>query len=98
MKIALDFCGSGLDIDGHGERCFPGTEGMKMDAIVIAYPSQLKRTMDALAETARFIEKESPRRADLRPADVQKHLDFCIAHKSRLEAAIDAFLAVEVGA
>lgn len=73
-------------------------QGTKMDAIVIAYPSQLKRAQDALAETIRFIEKESPRRADLRPSDVQKHLDFCIAHKARLETAIERYLFVAVSA
>ena len=76
----------------------PGNQGTKMDANVIAYPSQLKRAQDALAETIRFIEKESPRRADLRPADVQQCLDFYIAHKARLEKAIENYLSSEVSA
>jgi hypothetical protein len=78
---------------GHGSRWFPGTKETKMD-IVIAYPNQLKRAQEALEQTIRFIAEESPRRADLRPTDVQKHLDFCIVHKVRLEQAIENYLAL----
>jgi hypothetical protein len=62
--------------------------------IVITCPNQLKRTQEALEQTIRFIAKESPRRADLRPAEVQEHLDFCITHKVRLEQAIENYLAL----
>ncbi|WP_288078667.1 hypothetical protein [Pseudomonas sp.] len=46
--------------------------------------SQTTRIKQAIAECDAFITKESQRPAATRPADMQKHLDFCIAHKSRL--------------
>lgn len=45
---------------------------------------QITRVKQAIAECDAFIEKESNRPTGTRPADMQKHLDFCIAHKSRL--------------
>jgi hypothetical protein len=45
---------------------------------------QARRIRDAIADCDRFIAKEDPRRADLRPADIQKHLDFCKSHKVKL--------------
>lgn len=45
---------------------------------------QIIRVKQAIAECDAFITKESQRPAYTRPADMQKHLDFCIAHKSRL--------------
>ena len=47
-----------------------------------------RRIKQALAETQRFIDKESPRDPKLRPADMQQHLDLCIAHKAKLEAML----------
>lgn len=51
---------------------------------------QIRRIHQAIAECDKFIAKESGRRADLRPADVQKHLDFCISHRAKLAAMLDA--------
>ena len=42
------------------------------------------RIRQAIEECERYIAKESPRSADLRPADVAKHLEFCIAHREKL--------------
>ena len=49
-----------------------------------------RRVMDGIADCDRFIAKEEGRSADLRPANVQQHLDFCIAHKAKLQNAIAA--------
>jgi hypothetical protein len=43
-----------------------------------------RRILEAIADCDRYIAKEEPRRADLRPADVAKHLEFCKAHKAKL--------------
>lgn len=48
-----------------------------------------RRILSAIADCDRFIAKESPRRADLRPADIQKTLDFYVAHRARLVAALE---------
>lgn len=45
---------------------------------------QIARVKQAISECDAFITKESQRPAATRPADMQKHLDFCIAHKARL--------------
>lgn len=45
---------------------------------------QRRRTQQALAETQRFIDRESARPADTRPADMKQHLEFCIKHKAKL--------------
>jgi predicted ArsR family transcriptional regulator len=45
---------------------------------------QRKRVQEALIETEAFIAKESARRADIRPAAMQQHLDFCIKHAEHL--------------
>lgn len=42
------------------------------------------RILDAIADCDRFIAKEEPRRADLRPADVQKMLDHAITHRAAM--------------
>lgn len=52
-------------------------------------PETTRRIKVALAETQRFIDKESPRNADTRPADMLQHLNFCIAHKARLLAMLE---------
>ena len=49
---------------------------------------QIRRIQQAIAECDSFIAKESARRADLRPADMQQHLDFCIAHRAKLAAMV----------
>lgn len=51
---------------------------------------QKKRIASALDETNRFIEKETNRGELNRPADMQKHLDFCIAHRAKLNAMLAA--------
>lgn len=43
-----------------------------------------RRILQAISECDAFIDRESPRRADLRPAEVQRTLDFYIAHKQAL--------------
>ena len=49
---------------------------------------QIRRIHQAIAECDKFIDKESGRRADLRPADVQQYLDFCITHRAKLLAML----------
>lgn len=51
---------------------------------------QTRRILEAIAECEKFIAKEEARRADIRPADVQQHLEFCIAHRVKLAAMIEA--------
>lgn len=46
---------------------------------------QARRIIEAIAECQRFIDKEEPRSADLRPADVQKTLDFYKKHMTKLQ-------------
>jgi len=43
-----------------------------------------RRVLEAIADCDRFIAKEGPRAANLRPADMQNHLDFCRAHRAKL--------------
>lgn len=45
---------------------------------------QTRRVLEAIAECDRFIAKEEPRRADLRPAQVAKTLAHAKAHKIKL--------------
>jgi hypothetical protein len=45
---------------------------------------ETRRVIEAIAECDKFIAKEQPRNAALRPAEVQQHLDFCIAHRAKL--------------
>ena len=47
-----------------------------------------QRIIQAIEECDRFIAKESSRRADLRPTDMQQHLDFCISHRKKLQALL----------
>lgn len=46
--------------------------------------NKAKRIISAIAECERFIEKEGSRAADLRPADMQQHLEYCISHRLKL--------------
>jgi hypothetical protein len=48
-----------------------------------------RRVLNALTETCRFIEKEEPRSADLRPAHIAKLLADYKAHAAYLSAALD---------
>lgn len=43
-----------------------------------------RRILESIAECDRFIAKESPRSADLRPADVAQRLEFSLAHRQKL--------------
>lgn len=49
-----------------------------------------RRIHQAIADCDRFIAKEEGRAADIRPASVQQHLDFCIAHRVKLQNALAA--------
>ena len=51
---------------------------------------QTRRIVEAIAECDRFIALESPRAADLRPADIAKTLAHYIAHRARLVAMLAA--------
>jgi hypothetical protein len=47
---------------------------------------QIRKLTAALAECNRFIAIESPRSADLRPAETQQLLDWYIAQRDKLQA------------
>ena len=49
-----------------------------------------RRIIEALNETRRFIEREEARADDLRPADMQAHLEFCRNHEKKLLAMLEA--------
>jgi hypothetical protein len=51
---------------------------------------QERRVIEAIGDCDRFIEREEKRSADLRPADVAKHLEFCKQHKVKLIAMLAA--------
>lgn len=48
------------------------------------HTDRIKRILDAIAECDRFIAKEKPRAANLRPADIQKLLDWYVLHRANL--------------
>lgn len=50
---------------------------------------QQRRVLDALAETQRFIDRETARDARLRPPEVQALLAFYVAHRARLCAMLE---------
>lgn len=56
----------------------------------LSVAEQLKRIRSAIADCDRFIAKEGPRDPELRPADMQKTLDFTIQHRLNLLAAVAA--------
>lgn len=49
---------------------------------------QTRKILQAIEECDRYIAKESPRAADLRPVEIQKLLEFYIAHRAKLAAMI----------
>lgn len=51
---------------------------------------QTRRVIEAIADCDKFIAKEEPRNAALRPADVAQHLEFCKQHKAKLQAMLAA--------
>jgi hypothetical protein len=52
-------------------------------------PLRKSQITSAIADCNRFIAKEEPRTAHLRPADMQHHLEFCYAHRIKLLAMLD---------
>lgn len=52
-------------------------------------PYTTKKILSAIAECDKFITKESPRRADTRPADVLDLLNRYIAQRAKLVAMLD---------
>jgi hypothetical protein len=50
---------------------------------------QRSSIIDAIAQCDRFIAKEEPRIASLRPAAMQQHLDYCKAHRVKLLAMLE---------
>jgi hypothetical protein len=51
---------------------------------------QNQRILEAIADCNKFIAKESARNSALRPADVQKTLNFYIQHRNRLIEMLQA--------
>lgn len=51
-------------------------------------PANVDKVKSAIADCDRYINKEDGRRADLRPADVQKRLDGYKAHRAELLAML----------
>ena len=51
---------------------------------------QAQSIRSAINDCTRFIDKESARSADLRPADIAKLLDWYIAHRAKLTAMLEA--------
>ena len=47
-----------------------------------------RRIHQAIAECDDFIAKEGARAADLRPADMAQHLEFCHQHRAKLLAML----------
>ena len=45
---------------------------------------EIRKVNEAIAECDRYIAKEGPRSADLRPEWAAKHLEFCKNHKAKL--------------
>jgi hypothetical protein len=48
------------------------------------------RIARAIADCDRYIKLESPRAADLRPAQTQQLLDFYLEHRAKLQAMLEA--------
>ena len=48
--------------------------------------------LKGIEQCDRFINKESPRCADLRPSDVQETLDKTIAHKAKLNQMLTNYI------
>ena len=57
-------------------------------AHILADPGKRQRVQTALADTLRYIAKEEPRRADLRPPEVAELLASYKAHAEKLRAAL----------
>ena len=47
------------------------------------------KIIEAIIDCNRFIEKEEKRNPDLRPKDMQDHLDYCKAHRVKLVAMLE---------
>jgi hypothetical protein len=53
----------------------------------------IRRAYQAIAECARFIEREEKRDPNLRPTDMQQTLSFYKSHKASMEAQIQELMA-----
>jgi len=51
---------------------------------------QINRIHSAIADCDRYIAKESPRRADLRPVDIAALLDWYSAYRAKLVSMLEA--------
>ena len=51
---------------------------------------QTSSILSAIADCDRYIAKESPRAADLRPAEITKMLAWYVAHRAKLVAMLAA--------
>lgn len=51
--------------------------------------STKNKIIQAINDCNKFIALEEPRRADLRPASVQQHLDFCYQHRAKLQKMLE---------
>lgn len=49
---------------------------------------QISQIKQGIRDCDRFIALESPRSADLRPANVAQHLEFCKTHKVKLQSVL----------
>jgi hypothetical protein len=58
--------------------------------------NKIRRVDSALADTQRYIDRESARADDLRPAATQELLDKYIAHKAKLEATLEALITARI--
>ena len=47
-------------------------------------PNTRRKILDAIKDCDRFIAKEAPRDASLRPADMAQHLAYCYTHRETL--------------
>lgn len=54
---------------------------------------ETKKVIEAIADCDRYIAKEGSRSADLRPADIQKRLEWYKAHRAKLQAMLEAVAA-----
>ena len=55
----------------------------------MTHKERSRRILQAIEECDRFINKESPRDPELRPAETQKILDSYINHRAKLVGMLD---------
>jgi hypothetical protein len=61
---------------------------MKNEIKKVLTEQEARSVRSAIEDCNRYIAKESPRSADLRPADVAKRLEWYIAHRAKLLAML----------